>query len=551
MSSYSHKSKENKSQEIAASALMQVDGKQATAKFVDNRPQSVRQRKLISSINNSQELIQFKTDQNIAKSQPNQNRTGLPNDLKSGVEKLSGYSLDDVKVHYNSAKPAQLQAHAYAQGTDIHLAPGQENHLPHETWHVVQQKQGRVKPTLQMKGKVNINDDAGLEKEADLMGARAFQSKQEDLENPKKVKQSGGIAQLVRYKGVEYSLSLKNISTFKNEANADLASLDGPGRITARDEKMLNIIAKSDKNIETSGQLKNIIDPIGKDYQASIASELLVINPDVDIIKKSADDAKSETFLAVGSLFDREAANLSKINVDREMGEVKKSAEKIKAKVQWAKINGISLNAETVINTAKIITAYYDKDGKISEKSKTAFPKKVEAISKDADSIKKTADAIGPELKQSGDEQYLRGGVGVKADHLGGSHLIVGKKLDTFKLESDADKSSGILKASVWSGGVNDAFIEGGIDGEKDFRLVSTVPPEIEEVLKAGDFDAFIQLAQEWGKAEKEKDVAHQAKAQADIEPVWWAIYDIRRNELTTLSKELVKLMKAGYVLVD
>ncbi|MEM9686349.1 MAG: DUF4157 domain-containing protein, partial [Bacteroidota bacterium] len=101
-------------------------------------------------------------------------RTGLPDRLKAGVESLSGYSMDDVKVHYNSSKPAQLQAHAYAQGTDIHLGPGQEKHLPHESWHVVQQKQGRVQPTMQLKGGVNINDDTGLEKEADVMGAKAI-----------------------------------------------------------------------------------------------------------------------------------------------------------------------------------------------------------------------------------------------------------------------------------------------------------------------------------------------------------------------------------------
>jgi hypothetical protein len=47
-----------------------------------------------------------------------------------GIENLSGFSMSDVKVHYNSDKPAQLQAHAYAQGTDIHLASGQEKHLP-------------------------------------------------------------------------------------------------------------------------------------------------------------------------------------------------------------------------------------------------------------------------------------------------------------------------------------------------------------------------------------------------------------------------------------
>lgn len=103
------------------------------------------------------------------------NNTGLPDNLKSGIENLSGHSMDDVKVHYNSDKPAQLNAHAYAQGTNIHLASGQEKHLPHEAWHVVQQKQGRVKPTLQMKGKVNVNDDKGLEKEADVMGAKALQ----------------------------------------------------------------------------------------------------------------------------------------------------------------------------------------------------------------------------------------------------------------------------------------------------------------------------------------------------------------------------------------
>lgn len=103
------------------------------------------------------------------------NQTGLPDNLKAGVENLSGYSLDDVRVHYNSNKPADVQALAYAQGTDIHVAPGQEQHLPHEAWHVVQQKQGRVQPTVQMKGTVNINDDAGLEKEADVMGAQASQ----------------------------------------------------------------------------------------------------------------------------------------------------------------------------------------------------------------------------------------------------------------------------------------------------------------------------------------------------------------------------------------
>lgn len=107
---------------------------------------------------------------------PRRNDTGLPDNLKTGIESLSGISMDNVRVHYNSAKPAQLNAHAYAQGTNIHLAPGQERHLPHEAWHVVQQAQGRVQPTAQMKESTPINNDPALEDEADVMGGKALQA---------------------------------------------------------------------------------------------------------------------------------------------------------------------------------------------------------------------------------------------------------------------------------------------------------------------------------------------------------------------------------------
>ena len=138
-----------------------------TATIQDNRPSTIYKGKLKETMNAN----------NVSKATPVQrkaNNTGLPGNLKNGIESLSGYSMDDVRVHYNSSKPAQLHARAYAQGTDIHLAPGQEKYLPHEAWHVVQQKQGRVKPTMQLKGKVNINDDARLEKEADVMGQKAI-----------------------------------------------------------------------------------------------------------------------------------------------------------------------------------------------------------------------------------------------------------------------------------------------------------------------------------------------------------------------------------------
>jgi hypothetical protein len=97
-------------------------------------------------------MAKQKKEKNTDPVQKQLNNSGLPAQLKTGIETLSGYAVDDVKVHYDADKPAQLHAHAYAQGTDIHLASGQEKHLPHEAWHIVQQKQGRVKPAMQMKG---------------------------------------------------------------------------------------------------------------------------------------------------------------------------------------------------------------------------------------------------------------------------------------------------------------------------------------------------------------------------------------------------------------
>lgn len=105
--------------------------------------------------------------------QKKENKTGIPDSLKTGMENLSGQDLSNVKVHKNSGKPAQLKAHAYAQGSDVHMAPGKEKHLPHELAHVVQQKEGRVKPTDNSKGSA-VNDDPKLEKEADVMGSKAI-----------------------------------------------------------------------------------------------------------------------------------------------------------------------------------------------------------------------------------------------------------------------------------------------------------------------------------------------------------------------------------------
>lgn len=101
--------------------------------------------------------------------------TGLEPGLRSGIEALSGVDFANVRVIRNSVEPARLGAHAFTQGREIHLAPGQEHHLPHEAWHVVQQAQGRVGPTADLDERTSVNDDEALEREADTMGARAIE----------------------------------------------------------------------------------------------------------------------------------------------------------------------------------------------------------------------------------------------------------------------------------------------------------------------------------------------------------------------------------------
>lgn len=181
MRTHTEKSADEQAQAERAGAKKRGDA--AAVQFEDQRPAALAQRQLKQAADASPQVKQLQAAQQASdrKLTPgaapapvqNANRTGLPDGLKTGIETLSGHSLDDVKVHYNSPRPAQLQALAYAQGADIHMGPGQEKHLPHEAWHVVQQKQGRVKPGAQRQG-VAINADQSLEHEADRMGAQAL-----------------------------------------------------------------------------------------------------------------------------------------------------------------------------------------------------------------------------------------------------------------------------------------------------------------------------------------------------------------------------------------
>jgi hypothetical protein len=101
------------------------------------------------------------------------NETGIPDLMKTQFENLSGFSFDDVRVHYNSGKPAQLQALAYTQGNNVYIAPGQGKHLEHELGHVVQQKAWKVPPEVYVSG-VGVNESPALEVQASLYAREAM-----------------------------------------------------------------------------------------------------------------------------------------------------------------------------------------------------------------------------------------------------------------------------------------------------------------------------------------------------------------------------------------
>jgi hypothetical protein len=237
--------------------------------------------------------LQAKRDSKISSTHPHivqreENKTGLPDGLKSGMESISGLSLDDVKVYRNSDKPAQLQAYAYAQGTDIHLGPGQEKHLPHELGHVVQQKQGRVKATTQLKGKVSINDSKQLEKEADTMGAKA-----QNLSISTGATSEAGVAQRkgVETKVVQMFGGMTNVSEDANSA-ADEAS---------HANNMANAMSGENGLAETDA-INSAASSIAGNVIASLQSVKTMWEKGKDAWEKRDFISGAEAFLAGGDL---------------------------------------------------------------------------------------------------------------------------------------------------------------------------------------------------------------------------------------------------------
>lgn len=179
-----------------------------------------------------------------------------------------------------------MQALAYAQGTDIHVAPGQEKYLPHEAWHVVQQKQGRVQPTTQMKGGVNVNDDKELEKEADVMGSKASATTNDPTvlrkakNNPSIVQKGGGMSKSAESE----SYARVNLLNKSGENPMGHSSLD-----IVHDGKVTHI----DTGLSQSDYARVTQDPI-KAMQGKTGAKFTVAVSEGDAISKSTSSVKIE-----------------------------------------------------------------------------------------------------------------------------------------------------------------------------------------------------------------------------------------------------------------
>lgn len=318
------------------------------------------------------------------------NNTGLPDNLKTGIESLSGYSMDDVKVHYNSGNPAQLNALAYAQGTDIHVAPGQEKHLPHEAWHVVQQKQGRVQPTMQLQG-VNVNDNEGLEKEADVMGKISLNNKLKQInENSQLINKrliSSALQRVIRLEENDYPFpevfntdgvfdKIKELNPLKTmieikylacckevyDANNNLCLI--PDAIPAKSEREIKL-----ERIQSSSTILNLEQkqgdyPIGKTLFAPINCAILVINDGpiefvgtggligcVEVmIEYHTEDSKGYLVAHVNSAI---STNLDEINRQLTIM-IDALGKELRKKIKWSDFTKGRHNKITLVRSAKL-----------------------------------------------------------------------------------------------------------------------------------------------------------------------------------------------------
>ncbi len=102
MNTHADKAQKSRSRSVADNFSQVQSGGESPLQFVDRRPEASAHRKLQELGNNSPQVKQLQAAQAMAKNftaqqrppiQEKENKTGLPESLKSGIENLSGCSI--------------------------------------------------------------------------------------------------------------------------------------------------------------------------------------------------------------------------------------------------------------------------------------------------------------------------------------------------------------------------------------------------------------------------------------------------------------------------
>jgi hypothetical protein len=156
----------------------------------------------------------------------------MPVGVQRKMEASFAADFSGVRIH-EGGEAAAIGAVAYAQGKDLHFAPGEyqpdtqagQELIGHELGHVVQQAEGRVATPGQAKGAA-INEDPGLEREADEMGARAARGEAARSGGGAMMGSAGGVVQ------AKYAASGKQKTELKSKIGKwGKEYMDGGGEI--------------------------------------------------------------------------------------------------------------------------------------------------------------------------------------------------------------------------------------------------------------------------------------------------------------------------------
>jgi hypothetical protein len=241
----------------------------------------------------------------------------LPAPVQAKMEHAFDADLSSVRVHEGSEAGA-LGAQAFAQGTDIHFAPGHydpgstagQELIGHELAHVVQQSQGRVTSGRQNKGGAAVNDDPSLEREADEMGARAARGERVGtrVDGPLA---STAVRQLKREPITGAGMSIvtlaKQYFALAKDKNGDKTALAALGKKITTDANALDVT--KEKNEDFLYVLKifkiGLHDRDSEDLRVEVEKKFTFLSDEITAESKNEVDAKALELAEGGHALDR------------------------------------------------------------------------------------------------------------------------------------------------------------------------------------------------------------------------------------------------------